>query len=665
MAWNLTDSWGFEVDNARLLEALGETMLAQYLPPFPYGEHPTILSEDDLPLTEESLGSTADLAAAVALTDARMAGNVRPGTPLYGLSYGVDTGIGSNNWVVSGERSETGMPLLANDPHLGIEMPSIWYEVGLHCLPKTEECPFDVVGFALPATPGIISGHNDAIAWGITNVGADVQDVYRITVNPENELQYLWNGDYRDMTTREEVIRYGDGGEMSITVRETHLGPIINDNRLDEDGNPAGFNNDDPLALRWTGLDPTALFNAIYNLNRAQNWDEFRAALSEFLVPAQNFVYADTAGNIGYQMPGSMPIRAADHSGIVPVDGSTDAYEWRGYIPFDALPRIFNPERGYIQSANQAVTSLDYYDQLAEVLGEDANYQFSTVWSYGYRGERIDALLQENTLHSINNFRTLIGDTRSGSALQLAQALLAVPLSEQAADWVNWFANWDGHFDTDEARPLFYATLSEFLVDGIFNDQLPEGMWGGHTQVYAAILLLDDPDSPWWDDASTPDVVETRDEMVNAIIERAIAEATARYGADRDAWRWGDVHQGTFVSNPMGMSGIGPIEDIFNRGPVPLAGGVEIVQAAGYSLYADEGQYPVRSFASMRTLIDLGDFDDSRAINPTGQSGHPFSPHYDDMIEPYAAVQDHAMWFSRQAVEEAAVNRLILRPAGA
>ncbi len=346
MAWNLTDTYSSEIERAALLDSIGPEMLADYLPPFPYDDpnKPEILAETDLPLTEASLSASVSASTAAAPVSRRMAGGITGELAFVGPGVAQDTGIGSNNWVAGGELTESGLPMLANDPHLGIQMPSIWYEIGLHCLPRTDECPYDVTGMALPAAPGIISGHNDRIAWGVTNVGADVQDLYRIIINPDNPLQYQWNGEWRDMTVREEVIRFGDSAPpLTIQVRETHLGPIINDNDLGEDGQPLGFNTIDPMALRWTGNDANTLLQSALKINRAGNWDEFRAALEYWDVPSQNFVYADVEGNIGYQTPGKLPIRAADHSGLVPVDGSTDAFEWRGFIPFELAATHLQP----------------------------------------------------------------------------------------------------------------------------------------------------------------------------------------------------------------------------------------------------------------------------------------------------------------------------------
>ncbi|MBC8098005.1 MAG: penicillin acylase family protein, partial [Armatimonadetes bacterium] len=392
MAWDLSDKLA-DRTRQQMVDDLGVDAQRAYEPPYPYDSKPTILQAADLPPMQPSLlgatalGVPAQTVAATGETSLTFAGGMLPGAA---FAFGQGEGIGSNNWVVSGALSETGMPLLANDPHLGIQLPSVWYEVGLHCRPVSAACPYDVQGFAFAPFPGVVIGHNDRIAWGFTNVGPDVMDLYRIKVNPQDDLQYEWDSQWRDMTAFTEKIYFGDAPDpVTIIVRETHLGPIITDNALNADGLPMGVNNENPLALRWSALDPSQVLRALLLLNRAQNWDDFREALSYFDAPSQNIIYADVDGNIGYQTPGLIPVRAASNSGLLLLDGTAPSDEWRGYIPYDLLPRVYNPESGFIHSANQALVPLEYYDwlksQLSEQFGEDINPMIGQDWDYGYR----------------------------------------------------------------------------------------------------------------------------------------------------------------------------------------------------------------------------------------------------------------------------------------
>lgn len=668
MAWNLTGSYGDELVREALLAELGEEMTIAYAPPWPYGERFTIVQPEDLPLTADSLGEQAvsRLTESAGGISPVMAGGIIAG---QSVTFGPDhrIGIGSNNWVATGSMTDSGQPLLANDPHLGIQMPSIWYEIGLHCLPVSDECPYDVAGFALPASPGIIIGHNANIGWGVTNVGADVQDTYRIVVNPENPLQYQWEGEWRDMTVREEEIQFGDGGEpLRLQVRETHLGPIVNDNRYDPDsGTVSGFNNDDPLVLHWTGLSlpgmESTLLDSVLGINQASNWTEFRTALRLWDLPSQNFVYADIEGNIGYQTPGRIPIRAAGHDGIYPADGTTAAFEWQGFIPFDDLPRIFNPEREYIVTANQAVVPLEYYDQVEESVGIDGNYLLSFDWAYGQRGDRINQLMQELAPLSIEDYQTIHGDNFNMDADALLAVLDGLQLSGELEELRAYLQSWDRFNNEDSGPAAFFALFSRHLIRLIYLDQTPDDVEPSNHQLFAIVSMLDDSASGWWDDIATLDQVETRDDIFRRALERAAADAPTVLGADRSAWRWGALHTATFVSNPLGLSGISLIEDIVNRGPASTGGGSDIVNATGWNPMSDD--FGVGSLPSMRMILDVSNWDDSLRMHTTGQSGHPYSDDYGRMIDSWRQVQYHPAPYTRQAVEDASVERLLLQPS--
>lgn len=664
MAWNLTGNLD-ELTRATLIETLGQAMTDDYQPPYPYGDKPTIVQPEDLPVTADSLSPNSipaeNMTGDVAAVSGRLAGGIMPGDPIAGIGIAQDRTIGSNNWVAGGAATESGMPLLANDPHLGLGMPSIWYEIGLHCLPQTEACPYNVTGFAFSLAPGVIVGHNGQISWGVTNNGADVLDLYTLEINPDNELQYRWNDEWRDMTLHEETIVFGDGEPpLTFQVRETHLGPIVNDNDLNEDGTLTGFNNDDPVAMRWTGFDPTTLMDSVLGLNVARDWESFRQALSLWNIPSQNFVYADNRGNIGYQMPGSIPYRAPGNDGSIPVDGTTDANEWRGYVPFENLPRVLNPERGYIVTANQAIVPTDFYPQLAQAVGEEAEYTFSRFFSYGYRGQRLNQLMEELVPVTIEEYFDMHRDNVDIGAAEIQAALNSIFIEDRALDdWKYWLSLWNGQNNPENAQTVLMNYYLVEVLSSTFDDQLPEGVQAGLYQIHALSQLLDEPENVWWDDATT-EVVETRDTIMLRALQAAADRAIAAHGDDREGWRWEDAHALTFISNPLGLSGISLIEDMVNRGPIGLGGGYEVVNAASWSV---DNPFAVTSGVSMRMVVDFANLENSQTIHTTGQSGHPFSPHYDDMIERWATGEYHTMHFSRAIVEENTVERLLLNPA--
>jgi len=634
MAWDLSNTQGTDRTYGEMLAEYGEEMTTTYFPDFPYGEKPTILQPEDVPEFEaETTSANTSIAQAPRFTsvETQLAGNFDDSA---GLIFGAADGLGSNNWVVSGELTESGMPLLANDPHLGIQMPSIWYEIGLHCQPVGEDCPVNVRGFTFASAPGIVVGHNDSIGWGVTNVGWDVMDVYEITVNPDNPEQYEWNGEWRDMTIHEETISFGDGTDpIIIRARETHLGPIINDNQIDEEtGEILGYNNEDPIALHWTAYEPSRLVEAILMLNEASNWDEFRDALRLWNVPAQNFVYADIEGNIGYQAPGQVPVRQPGHLGLAPVDGATDEFEWLGYVPFDLLPSIYNPERGWIATANQALAPMEYYDYLASELadeyGADAQYVFAYRWAQGYRGQRIVELLESSIPHNAETFQMIHGDNKFIIAEELAPTLEELDMGDETLNEArDWMLDWDYQMHMDSPQAALFATFWTRLNINLFEDQTGEitDASGSSSNMLATTHLVDDPENIWWDDATTEDVVETRDEILIRSFHEAHDEAVNLLGENRDEWAWGTLHTSTFVSNPLGLSGIDLIENIVNYGGVATSGGPAIVNATRWS--ATSGDYTVRTLPSMRMILDFSDFGNNQTVHTTGQSGHPYSPH--------------------------------------
>jgi penicillin amidase len=663
MALQLGGNQSTEQLLSRLGAGLDAALFADYTPGWPFGERPTIVFPEDLPITDETL-STANInlgeAGIIGLDFEFIEGFQL--AQLENLPMGHGIGVGSNNWVAHGSITESGLPLMANDMHLGLDMPSIWYEVSLQCRPVTVECPYQVAGVTFAPAPLVVAGHNNNISWALTNVGPDTQDLYQIMVNPDNDLQYEWDGEWRDMTIREETLQFGnDVDPIHFQVRVTHLGPIINDS-LD------GFNNDNPLALRWTALEPGQLFTTFERLSRAEDWDGFRYALSYFDSPSQNFIFADTQGNIGYQTPGKIPIRAPQHSGVLPVPGNTSEYEWLGYIPFDNMPRIYNPARGFIATANQAVVPLEYYDQLAEELGDefgaDSTYTISQHWDYGYRGDRIVNLLVELQPHNFDTFQQIHADNYDGSAAQILPFFADLEFDDAELTQIrDWLLEWDYHYDSDSPYAALYGHVWVRLVDNLYNDELSEIniTSNGTNQVFLATYrLLQDPTNAWWDDITT-DAIETRDDILRVSLEEAYAQTVERLGEDRALWQWGDLHTITFVSNPLGLSGIAPIENQVNRGPFTMSGTGTAVNATGWS--PGSGDFAIRTGPSQRHIYDLSNWDNSLAMHTTGQSGHPASQHYDDMIDSWRFVEYRPMVWTREAVEAATVNCLILNPA--
>jgi len=664
MAWDLGGNLDAEIERAILLKTLTPEQVDELFPPYPQ-DHPVIVptigeNAGNVPgSTFQIPGSTFSvqqldlrpLAGKLALLDAVLG----PSGP----------GVGSNSWAVSGKLTSTGMPLLANDMHLGIQMPSIWYQAALHCQPRSEACPFEVTGFTFPSVPGVIAGHNDKIAWGYTNVGPDVQDLFIEKINPENPNQYEVNGQWVDFETRQETIQTG-GDPVELTVRISRHGPVISETygALKDETDPedpkdlpfkeqAGVELPEQyaIALAWTALTPSTPFEAIWGFNKAQSWDEFRAAAQKFHVPAQNLLFADVEGNIGYQMPGNIPIRARG-DGALPVPGWTDEYEWTGFISFDELPYALNPQGGYIVTANNRVPPWGY----PHIITQD--------WNYGFRADRIVDMI-ENAPGKIDipYIQGMHGDARNGNAESLLPVLLMVTLEpEPDAVREQLLASWDLRNTADSQAAALFEHFWVQLLAVTFHDDLPEAYWpaGGSRWYEVTRRLIQQPDSPWWDDKDSEAAVETRDEMFARAFEQAVVQMQEAYGKDPAKWpAWGEVHGATFRNQTLGESGIGPIEALFNRGPFPTGGGEELVNAAGYTVKEPFG---VDWLPSEREIVDLGNLDNSLAIHTTGQSGHAFHPHYDDMAPLWAAVQYAPMWWEQASVMDDAEGHLRLTP---
>jgi penicillin G amidase len=673
MAWDLGLSRDLELQRVKLYQKLGAEMAEQFLvPPWPLKEKPTILLEEDIktlfpsgpdssqPDAEQGW-SRHDLPAISALTYDDPAADLS-------LLMGQTEGTGSNSWVATGSLTRSGKPLLANDPHLGIQQPSIWYEIALHSSDDGTGRPFDVAGFSFASSPGVVVGHNNDIAWGTTNVYPDVNDQYQIKVNPTNPLQYEWDGAWRDMTVSEETISFGNGKPpIAVKVRGTHLGPIINDNKYDaKTGEMTGFNNKDPLALHWTGLEPGTIALSILRLDKAGNWDEFRAALKYWDTPSQSVAYADRQGNIGYQMPGKIPIRAKNHTGQVPVPGWTSAYEWKGYVPFELMPRTYNPARNFIVACNQEVAPPEYYAMLDKKLGPDVNANFGSKynkWVYGYRSQRAYELIKQLAPNSMATFQAMQGDNKCLPADEVLPYIAGLKFKDpDLTSARDWLLKWDRFTGEDSPQAALFMEFYMKLFQNTFQDQLGDiaKSEGLDKEIWALCLMMKNPNDPWWDDIATTNIKETRDDILTRSFKEGYAAAVTALSNDRSKWKWGELHKATFVSNPLGASGIGQIESLVNQGPVATSGSTECLNNNIW--YASKGNFSVGLIPSMRIIVDLSDLTKCVSINSTGSSGHPGSPWYGDQILPWAKVTYRPMLWSRQQVEEGAKYRLNLNP---
>jgi penicillin amidase len=530
--------------------------------------------------------------------------------------------IGSNNWVVSGAHTVTGKPLLSNDMHLGHQMPNLWYEAHLR------SGSFDVAGVTLPGYPYVIVGHNQRVAWGFTNVGPTVEDVY---VEKFNELgQYLTTQGWKQPDTRHEVIKIKGKPDVALDVQSTRHGPIVTELEPGESRK---------IALRWTLYE--GIRSPFFKIDSAQTWQEFRHAFSELDAPAQNVVYADVDGNIGYQTTGKIPIRASG-DGSLPVDGSDNAHEWTGYIPFDKLPSVFNPSSGVIGTANSRITPDGY------------PYSVSIEWEAPWRTDRIYRVLESGKKFSRADMLSLETDTSSELDRFMADKIVdaidhAGNPSPQARKAANILRQWTGQMSAESAAPTIASEtrdeLKRLLLEsklGTANDD-SQLSWKSYKWMQETVWLenvLTTQPARW-----LPQNFSNYNELILAATEHALKKAPQELGS----WRWGSQNSLT-IQNPI-LGQVPILRRWSGTGTNPQSGSVYTVKAVG------DAHGP-----SERFTADISDWDMSTLNTVTGQSGNFLSPYYMDQWQAWYTGYTFALQFSRTAVVNSAAHRLLLEP---
>ena len=586
MALELAGNFRRELLHARLARRLSPEELQLLYPPYPK-DGPVTVSE-----------------AAMRALDGMKLGEIEALLPRY-----VGPGFASNNWVVDGAHSASGKPLLANDPHLGLSAPSVWY------LARIETPGLSLAGATAPGSPLLILGHNQSIAWGFTNTESDVEDLFIEHVDPNDATHYLTPGGSAAFVTRNEEIRVRGTAPVSLTVRETRHGPVISDlgGRYAEAAAPGSV-----LALEATflqGEDRTA--DALWHANRAQNWDAFHGALKDFVAPQQNMVYADIDGNIGFFAPGRVPIRGKG-DGWLPAPGWSGEYDWTGYIPFDKLPSAFNPPAGRILSANNKIVPDSY------------PYYLGRGWDLPYRAERIEALLKATPQQSPAASAAIQGDTLSLMAKDLLPLMLAAkPGSREASDALDRLRAWDGRMQRDQVAPLLFVAWLRELNRTLFAERLGDAFddyWGLHPDV-VRLVLTEHPE--WCADPAAPKG-ETCDSQLSASLERALDELRRSYGDDMEQWRWGAPHRARFANRF--WSAIPVLGGLFGVA-IPADGGYDTIDRGATPLASNTDPYADVLGPTLRMIVDLKDPAAARFMIAPGESGDVLSPHYDDLLE--------------------------------
>lgn len=654
LQWQNSGNVAQEIANALALARVDDAMLALYTPRPPL-DAATILSAADLDLPETPSPADAAVPPPAALPDYTR-------LPLAEVLAGLDL-VGPREmpegtaWVVAGSQTASGSPLLAVAPGSPLQIPSPFYEVGLYCIETPELCPYNLAGLSVPGIPGVFSGHNGRVAWALNAAWIDEQDLFVVRLNPANPLQYAWGGGWRDLIAREELLIINGVEEpQPFTVYSTHLGPVI------ATTSPL-LGRDQALVVRWTAQDgPADPLIALFKLNRAASWDEARAALSLWALAAQNVLYADTSGTIGYQLAGRVPVRAPGHSGLLPVACESSAGEWRGLLPFDLLPTVTNPAGGMIVAANNPSVPPAYSNLLAAPLdglqGVDLYSVLTSTAAPGYRAAQIAARLREHNAHTPDTFAAIQADVFSPTAAAALPIVVASqPADDELGEMLAWLSAWDARFTQDSPQAALFGAFWLRLAEYTYGDELGAPPCDCLAVRQGLLALLDSPNHPWWDDVQTRFVIERRDAIVRRALAQAIIDLTQAQGANRDAWQWGDLHRATFS----GSSGAGLFEDQLTVGPLPVGGtgdSVNTTRSAGRG----RDRWDVVHAPAARLIIDLANPESSRAILSTGQSNHLASAHYRDMVDPWRFVKYHTLLWERSSIEEASEAMLALEP---
>ncbi|MBX3012535.1 MAG: penicillin acylase family protein [Caldilineaceae bacterium] len=638
MGWGLSLNWESELTRLQLLEQLDPFVAAELEPSYP----------EKNPIIAEGVGD------ATAMRLQHTAGLLLNQYEELKQWLGVATeGEGSNAWVLAPQHSLNRRPLLCNDPHLAVQIPGTWYELHLNAP------DYAVSGVSLPGTPGVVIGHNEEIAWGMTNAMVDVQDLYWERAHPTESSHFAYGDSWESATVREETIEVRRRAPHVERVVITRHGPLIS-NLVQS---PEGKRNDRiaPLALRWSGHEPGQLVRSILRLNQATNWEEFSAALTDWSTPVQNVVFADSRGNIGYRLAGKAPLRAKN-LGLLPAPGWLTDHEWQGYIPAAELPHLYNPESGKIVTANH------------KLVGDDYPYFLGVEFDAGWRAARLEEMLKRKDRYTIRDMEEMQLDTHS----KLAEAFTPwFTLINSDDPWektaLQALRKWNFRMDADNFAATVYHHFLLSLLDMVFGDKLGTAKRGylgmsstplflvhgflGRAETRLLELLQEYDHSFWYTEVATGRQRD-RETLLQEALRAAVRQIRTQLGDSTRTWDWGRVHQVRYV-HPLGSARL--LKNTFQRGPIPVGGDGTTPNVTRHAPQLPLGLIQVA--ASYRQIYEVGVWDRAQTITNSGQSGHPLHPNYDDQIMLWREGAYHKMPWSRAAVQGITEQQLLLKPA--
>ena len=537
---------------------------------------------------------------------------------------------GSNDWVLAGSRTASKKPLLANDPHLGISLPSIFHEIHLSCP------TLNVIGVSIPGIPVVIIGHNDKIAWGLTYSTVDAQDLYLEKINASGDM-YFDRGEWKPLLRKKHKIRVrGNKNPDMMEVLWTERGPLIS---------PLIIESQKPISLSWTIYEGGRTFESFYRLNKAQDWDEFKAGVSLFDAPSHNIIYADTSGNIGYYLCGRIPLRPAK-AALFPYPGWLEEGQWQGFLEEGDKPTAYNPAERYIVTANNKVVPDEY------------PYYVSIDWDVPFRSERITELILERETHTIETQIRIQNDVFSKKAEIIFPLLDEIDgASGIQEESIGFLKDWDREMDSGRGA-AFFGVFMNILHEDVFQDELGTDFKRFdllfRRKKTGLLRILSHPDSPWFDNIKTSPV-EVRDDIIMKSLEKAYIQLERAYGSPEN-WDWEELYTIT-LRHVLGQA---PLLKFFNRGPYAFDGRYFTVKAS----YAPD-YYNVTYGPSYRQIIDLSDFENSISVITSGESGHFFSRHYSDQTRLWLEGSYHPMLYNREEIEARAEGVFLLDPLSA
>jgi penicillin amidase len=640
MAWDLSFNWQTELLRLRLALTLPKDRIDQLLPPYPGDAVP---ASADYTALYRGLKLDGQQAASEDTLLKLMA--AAPPSEVEGT--------GSNSWVLAGSHTSTGHPLLANDPHLKLSTPALWY------FARLQAPGLDVAGATLPGLPGVVVGQNAKIAWGFTNSGPDVQDTYLERIQPDQPTRYQTPDGWAGFATRSEVIKVKGQADVALTVRSSRHGPLLSDAALAGVAGQALGNKQQPgyaIALRWTGLDSDIdIVAATLKMNAAGSVAEFEQATQAWQSPMQNMAVADADGHIALLSPGRVPVRRADNdlAGLAPAPGWDARYDWVGVLPHDQLPAVRDPARGFIANANQKIVPPGY------------PHYINAYWALPYRHQRIEQLIEAKPQQSLAELGAMQADVKSLAAprllAKLQQTQSAHPLAAAAQKALQGF---DGTMAADSPAPLILWAWTRHLSEQVIKPRLGTDLYErslamrGYFDAIEGVMQRDDA---WWcDDPATP-ATETCADQASRALTDALDELQAGHGADVTAWRWDQAHIARAEHRP--FSRVKWLARWFEQ-RVPVGGDSYTVNVARVSLKPDAATgelYLDEHGPSLRGLYDLADRRNSRVVHSTGQSGIPWSPLFANLAPLWRQVRAVPL-FPADALSD---QTLVLRPAPA